>query len=288
MLKSLRQFIKLLFTFVLVVRGPAFVQTNTFTSTPSHAIKSKNTQTFFDDWAHVLLVVLLSLLFGSIFTVVLFKYCKRKITGNIQTYTVEVPLGQNERRSLLYCEVDIVQFSSSEARSETAETVDTEVEPTHVESNSEDEYCYPENIEDAYETVNPVNPRQASGEYACAYNEDAYETMTPPQASRECTCAYVEDVYETMNPPQAFLNINAGNNTFPRVRPANGVYEKLQNSRSSSDNKYRYAYDWLDPGARVATLSSSEPVLASLGKDEVDDNFYENYQTLSRECLTKD
>jgi hypothetical protein len=82
-------------------------------------------------------------------------------------------------------------------------------------------------------------------------------------------------------------------NTFSRKRPTDGVeddYEYPQNSRSSSDNEYRYAYDWLDSGARVAALSASERVQAhtSHDKDEDNDNFYENDQTLLQNSVEKE
>lgn len=216
-------------------------------STPSSNTKSPS-DLFFDDWAHTLLVVL-SLLLGSIFTVVLFKYCRRKISRGSTSFPnciVEVrPVsptstpGQNERqKSPIYCEADTFQFSSKEPKV---------IEPTDVESNSKDENCYPENIE--------------------------YETMNPPQASAEYVYAY------------GHVNINAGymNTPLSRKRPTNGVeddYEYPQNRSSSSDNEYCYVHDWLDPGARMAALSSSES-----DKDKVDDIVDENDQTLWRERL---
>ena len=184
-----------------------------------------------------------------------------KLTTEL-THTVEVRSvsptpapGSNEVQlnSPIYCETDTFQFLSSQPRAETNETVEAEVsEPTDVESNSEDEYCRPENIEDVYEAMNPVVPPQVSGVYAYAYDH---------------------------------VNINASYvNTFPHQQKTSGVedddYEYPQNRRSSSDNEYRYAYDWLDPGARVAALSASEPV--------EDENYYENCQTLLQTDLEKE
>jgi hypothetical protein len=198
------------------------------------------------------------LLLGCIVAVVC---CKRRNSCSKLTYTVEVRPGQDEvQDSPIFCEVDIFQFSSSEPRSETDETVDTQVdEPTHVESNSEDEYCYPEIIENEYETMNPP---QASAEYAYAYSH---------------------------------VNVNAGfMNTFPRRRPTNGVEDDCEyplKSRSFSDNEYGYAYDWRNPGFREDILSSCESVegYTPLDKDKVqDDNFYgRSYQSLSRENREK-
>ncbi|CAB4014937.1 Hypothetical predicted protein [Paramuricea clavata] len=224
------------------------------TSISTSSTRPPNDQ-YFDDWAHALLVAVL-LLLVIIFTVLLIKYCRRKISRAstcTPSYIVEVRSdsptstpGQNEvQNSPLYYEADTFQFSSKEPKV---------IEPTDVESNSKDENCCPENIE--------------------------YETMNPPQASAEYVYAY------------GHVNINAGymNTPLSRKRPTNGVeddYEYPQNRRSSSDNEYRYAYDWLDPDARVAALSANEPVLASHGKDKVDDNdtVCENDETLSGERL---
>ena len=216
--------------------------------TTGSSISTPSDPAFFDDWAHILLVVLF-LLLGSIITVVLFKYCRRKISRgstSFPNYIVEVrPVsptstpGQNDRqKSPIYCEADTFQFSSKEPKV---------IEPTDVESNSKDENCYPENIE--------------------------YETMNPPQASAEYVYAY------------GHVNMNAGymNTPLSRKRPTNGVeddYEYPQNRNSSSDNEYCYVHDWLDPGVRVAALSASES-----DKDKVDDIVDENDQTLWRKRL---
>ena len=308
MLKSLNQFTKFLFIFIVVARisgsqlkkskerrssvpttmTAAQPTARISTSTSSSSTMSKDTtksstitpqpagQNTSGTSAPMIPTKFFSLvvfILCPIVAVVLFKYCKRKNSDGNVTQTVEVrpvsstsTLGQCEVQTVsphVYCEVDIFQFPSREQLSETAETVETDVdEPADVEGNSEDEYYYPENIDDEYETMNPVNPRQASGEYACAYDH---------------------------------VNINAGYmNTFPCKRPTSGVedddYEYPQNRRSSSDNEYRYAYDWLDSGARVAALSASERVQAhtSHDKDEDNDNFYENYQTLSHQTLSQE
>ncbi|CAB3992018.1 Hypothetical predicted protein [Paramuricea clavata] len=305
MLKSLNQFTKFLFIFIVVARisggqlkksNPkerrASVQTNMTTAQPNVQLASSTTRISTSTSASsnmskettkstkslparqntsapmirtkffILLVILC-----PIVALVLFKYCKRKNSDGKVTQTVEVrPVSATSSQcevqtvSPLYCEVDIFQFPS---REQTSETVETDIdEPADVEGNLADEYYYPENIDDEYETMNPINPRQASGEYACAYDH---------------------------------VNINAGYmNAFPCKRPTSGVedddYEYPQNRRSSSDNEYRYAYDWLDPDARVAALSACEPVQAhtSHDKDEVNDNFYENYQTLSHQTLSRE
>ena len=222
------------------------------TTNLSNIATTSVTTNFFNGWANRLLVATgaLLLLLGSIFSVVLFKYCKMKKSGSVPNYTISPThtLEQNQvQNSPVYCEADIIHFPSRKQHPETTETVEIEVdEPEDFESVSEHEYCYPE----------AVNPLQASGEYACSYDH---------------------------------LNINADYvNTFPCERPTNGVedddYEYPQNRRSSSDNEYRYAYDWLDPGARVATLRSRESLqgYTPLDKDKVGNNCYGNYQTLSR------
>ncbi len=246
-------------------------------SSTSTRVKTANTTKsslteFFEHWPNTCYVATggLVLIFVSVVVLVLlFRYCKRKKLGSKpNNCTVDVePISpittpyQSEVGSVspVYCETDIFQFPSDETRSENAETVEAEVDE-HFD-NSEDEYCCPEDIEDVYETMNPVNLPEASGEYASAYDH---------------------------------INVNAGYiNTFPFKQPMNGIeddYEYPQTSRSSSDNEYRYAYDWRNPGFSETTLSSTDPVqgYTPLDKDEADDNFYVNYQTLSRESLEKE
>ncbi|CAB4014935.1 Hypothetical predicted protein [Paramuricea clavata] len=261
--------------------GAHSVQKRGVTAQPSeqstnHTSTMKTTQssptTFFQHCKNACYVVAAAGLAVLILVaIVLFKYCKRGNSCSKFIYTVEVrptsltttPVQYKVQNSPIFCDADVFQFPSREQRSEISETVETDVdEPTNVEGNSEDEYCYPENIDDEYETMNPGNPPQVSGEYAYAYDR---------------------------------ANINAGfsMNTFPRKRPTDGVEdddECPQNSRSSSDNEYVYAYDWLDPDARVAALSANEPVLPyiCLDKREVDDNCYENDQTLLQNSLEKE
>jgi hypothetical protein len=245
--------------------------TTTQSSEQNTTSTSMSPTVFFQHWENACYVAAAGSVVLILVAIVLFKYCKRRNSCSKFIYTVEVrpvsrtttPVQNEVQNTPIFCDTDVFQFPSREQRSETSETVETDVdEPTDVEGNSEDEYCYPENIDGEYETMNPVNPRQASGEYAYAYDH---------------------------------ANINAGfsMNTFSRKRPTDGVeddYEYPQNSRSSSDNEYRYAYDWLDSGARVAALSASERVQAhtSHDKDEDNDNFYENDQTLLQNSVEKE
>ncbi|CAB3992017.1 Hypothetical predicted protein [Paramuricea clavata] len=279
--------------------SPNSAKTSTTTTQPteqstSHTSSTPNTafmtlKDFFGHWKNACYVAVGGLVLILAIVVVLCKCRKRKNSGinTVEIRSVVSPtstLGESEVESIklttelthtvevrsvsptptpvsnevqlnspIYCETDTFQFPSSQPRGETNETVEAEVsEPTDVENNSEDEYCCPENIEDEYETMNSVVPPQASGVYAYAYDH---------------------------------VNINASYvNTFPHQQQTSGVedddYEYPQNRRSSSDNEYRYAYDWLDPGARVAALSASEPV--------EDENYYENCQTLLQNNLEKE
>ena len=205
------------------------------------------------------------LLFIIVFIVALALVFRRRRSKRRQNHTSKVaPIALTttaeesvvESVSPIYCEADIFHYSSSEPHSETAETVDTEVNDD--ESEVEDKYCNPEFVEDEYETMNPVMPPRDSGEYSYPYE---HINMRP---------AYV--------------------NTLPRWKQKKGsvkdnYYEYPQTWRRSSYDEYRYAYDWWSIGSSAAVLSSSEPMLECSPLDKGDDSFYENHQALSRESL---
>ncbi|CAB3991650.1 Hypothetical predicted protein [Paramuricea clavata] len=263
-------------------------------STSSSTTQAPTPTKFFDDWAHGLLVAAgaLIVLLVSIFTIVFFKYRKRRTSGRNVSCTVELQpvsptptLGQN---SPICCEADTFQSPRKdwEHHSETSEIVETEVDRStaDVEGNSDDEYCYPDSIEDKYENMIPVDPLEASGEYARAYDhtnintgymkEDGYEVPRDydyPQNTRDWQDSGFKDATLSSSEP---------------VTPLNKDNVDCTGYRNEDDYEVPRDYDWRDSGFKEATLSlsSSEPV-NPLKKDKVDDNFYENNQILLRESL---
>ena len=326
MLESLNQFTKFLFILILVARisvsqpkesrnaanrsKVSTTNSSTTTNATTQATnRSKNqcisnTPTsiptnFFDDWAHGLLVAAgaLIVLLVSIFTAKTFKYRKRRTSGRNVSCALELrpvsptpKLGQNEVQNSLY-EADTFQSPSRDCESETSEIVETEVDRStaDVECNSDDEYCYPDSIEVKYENMIPVDPLEASGEYARAYdhtnintgymNEDGYEVPRDydyPQNTRDCQDSGFKEATLSSSEPVSPLNKDKVDDTG---------YMNEDDYEVPHDHEYpQNTQDWRDSGFKEATLSSSEPV-TPLNKDNVDDNFYENNQILLRESL---
>ena len=246
---------------------PTMTTVATTTVTKKSTPTTKNTSTlmststkFFESWANVCFVsVAVSLFIIAFIVVALASVFRRRRNRRRQNHTVKVvPIGEQsvvESVSPIYCEADIFQYSCSEPHSETGETVDTEVNDD--ESEVEGKYCNPEFFEDEYENMHPVMTPRDSGEYSYPY--------------------------EHINWGPAYVN------TLPCLKQKKGLvkddyYEYPRTWRRSSDNEYRYAYDWWSIGSSTAVLSSSEPMLehAPLDKDE---SFYENDQALSRKSL---
>lgn len=265
MLKSFSRFMKPVALFILIL------------AIEENDAAAASEETRFHDWAHIVLVGTGAslLILGPILVLALFRCCAKKKPVNLATVDAEaqysptpMPVRQNtvgdedeaECASPIYCEAkDIFEFPRREQHSETTttgdgETIETELQTSvGSEADSEYQYCYPQPVDDVYETMNGVRPD--SEEYSCAYD-------------------YLNGDYQ---------------NTFPR-RAKNGAhddYEYPQNNRNSSECEYRYAYDWWTPSFMECALTSSasEPVLeyCSMDKGNVDENCYFNCQTLSKE-----
>ena len=263
-MRSCNQFFLQPFMFILAASIIVIQPTDSTTTATVSTILATPTK-FFDSWKNVCFVSIGASLFIIIAFIVvpLALVFRRRRSRRKQNNTLKIaPIALTttaeqsvvESVSPIYCEADIFQYSSSEPHSETAETVDTEVNDD--ESEIEDKYCYPE-FEDEYENMNPVMPPRDSGEYSYPY--------------------------EHINMGPAYVN------TLPRWKQKKGsvkddYYEYPQTWRRSSDNEYRYAYDWWSIGSSAAVLSSSEPMLEHTRLDK-DDSFGENNQALSRKSL---
>lgn len=145
----------------------------------------------------------------------------------------------------------------SDVARQPSETVEIKMEEPNDENDDlEHEYFYPQNYTDEYETI---ERQRSSGEYVFAYDH---------------------------------ITHNAGYINLPQTRRLRNVvedeYDYPKNRRTSSDSEYSYAYSWQNRGNSLrSSFDPAQGYYTPLDKDEEDDNFCDDYQSLSRKRSSK-